>query len=80
MDKVLTENNFYQYILNIYKQSPYESLADDTRFSKKTNYAHLCQTRCYYIYKTIVEQINTNGGEHYLCWIWESIQGRLPVY
>ncbi len=62
MNRILTEKEFYHYILNIYQPSSYESLNEDTRFSKKTNYAHLCPTRCYYIYKSIVKKIETSGG------------------
>src|SRR3990167_3427138 len=63
MNKILTEKEFYHYILNIYTPSSYESLADDTRFSKKTNYAHLCPTLCYYIYKNILNRMKTHGGK-----------------
>jgi SAM-dependent methyltransferase len=56
--KILSENEYYNFVLHEYEPSLYESdeVADD-RFYEGTYYSHVCRTRCFLVYKEIANRL-----------------------
>lgn len=59
---VLSENDFYNFIFNQYEPSIYESdeLTDD-RFFEGTYYSHVCRTRCFFVYREIINRLSVDS-------------------
>lgn len=59
---VLSENEYYNFVLNQYEPSIYENdeLTDD-RFVEGTYYSHVCRTRCFYVYREIVNRLSVGS-------------------
>jgi SAM-dependent methyltransferase len=56
--KLLTEKEFYDFVLKKYKASQYESIGpEDLRFAEGTGYSHVCKTRCFMVYREIVRRL-----------------------
>ncbi len=60
--KILSENDYYNFVFNEYEPSIYESneLTDD-RFREGTYYSHVCRTRCFYVYREIVNRLSVDS-------------------
>jgi len=56
--RTLSESEYYDFVFNQYTPAEYESdeLHDD-RFFKGTYYSHVCRTRCYLIYREILNRL-----------------------
>jgi hypothetical protein len=60
---VLSEEDYYNFIFNEYIPSEYESNElNDKRFIKGTYYSHVCRTRCFLIYREIVNRLSENSN------------------
>jgi len=59
---VLSEKDYYNFVINQYEPSIYESdeLSDD-RFYEGTYYSHVCCTRCFLVYREIVNRLSINS-------------------
>lgn len=56
--KILDEKDFYNFVFNQYNPSIYESNElKDVRFKKNTYYSYICRTRCFLVYKEIVDRL-----------------------
>ena len=59
--KVLSEEEFYHFVLTEYHPSKYESdELEDARFYDGTYYSHICKTRCYLVYREIAKRLSNN--------------------
>jgi SAM-dependent methyltransferase len=55
---LLTEKQFYEFVLNEYEASRYESKELlDNRFKRGTYYSYVCKTRCFLVYREIAKQM-----------------------
>lgn len=60
--EVLSEDEYYNFIFNYYKPSAYESdLISDERFTEGTYYHHLCRTRCFFVYREIINRLSIDS-------------------
>ena len=60
--KILTEKEFYYFIVNEYKASQYETAElKDTRFIEGTYYSYVCKTRCFLVYQEIARRLSGNA-------------------
>lgn len=58
---LLSVKEFYDFVLNRYPPSPYESNElKDGRFLPGTYYSHLCRTRCCLVYQALVRNLVAN--------------------
>jgi SAM-dependent methyltransferase len=57
--KILSEKEFYDFILSKYEPSSYESNElEDKRFYEGTYYSHVCRTRCFLVYREIARSLS----------------------
>jgi len=58
----LSESDYYEFIFNQYEPSIYESNElNDDRFFKGTYYSHVCRTRCFFVYREVVERLSVDS-------------------
>ena len=59
---VLSENDFYNFVFNQYEPSIYESNElNDARFFEGTYYSHVCRTRCFFVYREIINRLSVDS-------------------
>jgi len=55
---MMTEKEYYDFVVNDYQPSKYErNELHDSRFKKGTYYSHVCKTRSYLVYREIAKNI-----------------------
>lgn len=60
--KDLSEKEFYDFVFNRYEPSVYESEElNDERFYEGTYYSHICRTRCFFVYREIINRLSVNS-------------------
>ena len=58
----MKEKEFYRFVLEQYVPSIYESNElSDPRFKKNTYYSYICKTRCFLVYKEIVNRLSAGS-------------------
>jgi len=59
---ILSENEYYDFVVNQYGPSIYESAElNDDRFYEGTYYSHVCWTRCFFVYREIVSRLSIDS-------------------
>jgi len=59
--KMLSEEEFYHFVLTKYHPSKYEcDELEDARFCDGTCYSHICKTRCFLVYREIASRLSNN--------------------
>ena len=59
---ILSEKEFYDFVLNKYEPSEFETgELTDSRFYEGTNFSHICKTRCFLIYREMAERLKGCG-------------------
>lgn len=60
--KVLSENDYYDFVFNEYDPSIYESdELNDNRFFEGTYYSHVCRTRFFLVYREIMNRLSVGS-------------------
>ncbi|MFC2166469.1 methyltransferase domain-containing protein [Acidobacteriota bacterium] len=60
--RIMSEQKYYNFVLNEYNPSNYESQElEDSRFKKGTYYSHICKTRCFLIYREIANNLHVKN-------------------
>ena len=59
---ILSEKDYYNFIVNQYEPSIYESdELNDDRFYEGTYYSHVCWTRCFLVYREILKRLSIDS-------------------
>ena len=57
--RILSEKEFYDFVLSKYEPSSYErNELEDKRFYEGTYYSHVCRTRCFLVYREIARSLS----------------------